>query len=273
MNYINYKVTGKHKDTNRKRTLVVLAKSEEIAKQSSIVQGLLPPLQIEIVPFDSPTEKQLNFVNRVNIQIPPNATKEDVSCLLSRYQDQDSDPSHGLIEFADNRDMFFSYLIGKKSLYNLVFSRLNGLDKTAFFVFSIYRWLSEDRHANLDTHPKKDVFYKFAESMKDDVSFQKSLLKYQGEDLRFFGIITSEKDGYISTYEAGSNRTIAYKKASEFLNIQFNTPLSKTETFTDDNYHLTRPNNIGSNIHNTKSPGCLLSLVIFVLYISAAYIL
>lgn len=270
MNYKKYKVIGKHKDTNRKRTLTILAKSEDMAKQSAINQNLLPPLQIEVLPFDPPTERQLDFANGVNIQIPLNATSEDVSCLLSRYQNHDSDPNPGLIEFADSHNIFFSYLIGKKCLYNLIFSELTYLDKTAFFIFSIYRWLSDDRHANLDTHPKKDLFYNFAELMKDDTSFQKSLLKYKGEDLRFFGTITSKRDDYISTYEAGSNKTIAYKKAAEFLNIHFNTPLIKTKTFTDRDSIISNsnPNNKISNVNRTTSPGCLLSLIIFIIYIS-----
>lgn len=278
MNYKTYKVIGKFHETNRKRTLKIEANSEKHVEYRAINEfGLLLPLEITVIPFDTPTESQLSYAQSLGITIPLAATKDDVSCLISRKADRDSDPNPGLVDFATQRNMFFSEYIGKKRLYNLVFNNLAGNDKTAFFIFSIYRWLSEDRHANLDTHPKKEAFYSFAEQVQTDTSFQKSLLNYQGEDLRFFGTITSTHNGISSTYSGGSNRTLAYKKASEFLNSTFRTPLSKTKSFNDHkelssnrsnlNYNsdiifknIERENDL-KNKHNLASTsGCLLPL-------------
>jgi hypothetical protein len=141
-----------------------------------------------------------------------------------------------------------------------VFSNLEGIDKIAFFAFSVYRWLSEDRHANLDTHPHKDVFYEFAEMVKDDTNFNKSLLKYDGEDLRFFGTITSND----TTYSGGSNNTIAYKKTAEYLRNKFNTPLTKNKTFTN------KKDVVISNsdkVQNPNKTGCLLPILIILIIV------
>jgi hypothetical protein len=266
MNHREYSVVGKNKETNRKRTLKIKAKSEEKAKEMALEQDLLAPLEIKVIPFQSPSEAQLNYAENLNISIPENATSKDVSCLIDKKVSHDSDPNPGLIEFADNRNIFFSYYIGKKRLYNLIFSTLNDVDRTAFFVFSIYRWLSEDRYADLDTHPDRDVFYEFAESVKNDNSFQKSLLKYEGEDLRFFGSINIEDEGGISTYEGGSNRTLAYKKAAEFLQNKFDTLLTKTKILTHDQAKLTRKSTFAAN-KNASASGCLLSIIVTIVSI------
>jgi hypothetical protein len=271
MNYINYKATGKNKDTNRKRTLKIPARSEEIAEQLSIEQGLLPPVQIEIIPFDPPTEKQLDYAESLGIYIPENATKDDLTCLIHNSVEKDPDPNPGLIEFATNREMFFSECIGKRRLYSLVFEHLDGVDKTAFFAFSVYRWLSEDRHANLDTHPQKELFYSFADQVKNDSSFQKSLLKYKGEDLRFFGKITTEEDGYISEHYAGSDKTIAYKKTAQFIGDNFQTNLTKNENLTNHKSSNNLSKKRDKNDSSSKGNGCLLFVGLVLLFAGYAH--
>lgn len=267
MNYRLYKVVGKHEETKRNRTITIPAKSTEMAEQIAKEKGLLLPLKIEEHPFEPPSERQLAYAKDLGIDVPLDATKEDVSCLLSRTIDKDNVPSPGLIEFADGRNMFFSQYIGKRRLYNLVFNSLNGVDKIAFFTFSIYRWLSEDRHANLDTHPKKEIFYEFAESVKNDASFEKSMLNYGGEDLRFFGTITVND----YAYNAGSNRTIAYKKAAEFLRDRFNLPLTKNFAIKDEQKnHNSLYEDKESDIMRkqekiTTSAGCLTYLLFVVI--------
>lgn len=224
----HYEITGINKETNRKKKIIVYAKTKEIAETKVLELGLLPPYKTEVI-FDEPTDRQIEYAKALGISIPENASFEDVSCLISRKVDDDNnDPNPGLLEFADNRDMISSKYHGKKSLYNLVFNNLTGTDKIAFFVFCIYRYFSDDRHANLDTHPYKEIFYQFADSVATDNSFLKSLNRYSGSDLRFFGEMRL-KNGY--SISGGSMNTIAFKKAAEFLKETFNIKFFKIKWF------------------------------------------
>ena len=243
MNYQTYEITGKHKNTNRKKVVTINAKTEDLAKQKALEEfDLILPLQIVLIPHRKPTESQLNYARNLKIEIPCGATLEDVSCLISKCIDHDKDPNPGLIEFADGQNLLFSNYIGKKVLYDLIYEHLTGLDKTAFFIFSIYRWLSEDRQANLDTHPEKETFYLFAEQVKSDEPFQKSMQRYGGSDLRFFNEIHFSNGGVIT---GGSDKTLAYKKASAFLKDLYGVKLTKTKTFEDKPTNKSLPKNIG----------------------------
>ena len=227
LNYKSYQVRATYIATNRKRTIYIDCHKNEILEKLLEDKGFKPPYEIEELPPDSPSEKQLEFANNVVENLPPNLNIHDISCLLNRYQQDDPyPPNPELIAFADERKFKFSYYIGKKGLYNLIFYQLELRDKIAFFVFSIYRHLSDDRHANLDTSPLKDYFYNFAEQYINDESFVKSMLKYEGEDLRFFGTLTINT----KEYTGGSINTKAYKIASEYLHNVFNTPLTKNKT-------------------------------------------
>ena len=101
-------------------------------------------------------------------------------------------------------------------LYDIVFAQLDELNRTAFFIFCVYRDIDHSVSGNLNRCRYKDPFYSFAESVKDDSKFHKSLDEnYYGADLRFFGFKYSKSLGY--SLSGGSKRTYAYKQAKEFL--------------------------------------------------------
>ena len=272
--WFRYRIKGKHIDTKRKRTITVIAKSEELAQKNAESQGLLEPLEIEAIPFEPATDNQINYAKSLGIFIPDDATKEDLSCLLDCKLEHDNKPNQDLIEYAYNRNIFFSKYIGKRRLYNIVFNSLDDLDKTAFFIFSAYRWLSDDRRGNLDTHPYISDFYQFASKWCNDKKFLKSLNTYNGEDLRFFGTISSIKNGYENTYTAGSNRTFAYTTVSTFLHEKFNTPLTTSKTFNDNNTELFSNQSDITTFNTAKnSTGCLLPILALIVLLSCLILL
>lgn len=218
-----YSVSGVFEETNRKRRIRVPAKTEDEAVRYAQKEGLIEPFEVNKVNHDKPTERQIEYATALGISIPIDASSQDVSALISKIVDNDSTPNPGLYDFANKRFHFSKY-IGKKSLYDLIFAQLDTKEQIAFFVFSIYRYLSDDRHANLDTSPHREVIYTFAESKLNNESFIKSLKKYRGKDLRFFGkmIINGQE------INGASVNTIAYQETSNFLNEKFG--LSKTKT-------------------------------------------
>ena len=230
MNYKNFSIRGINPETGRKKT-ITLGVPNITTPHDMVLQHkyLNEPFEIKEIPFELPTERQLAYANGLGIKIPQDACIEDVSALLSRAEDSDSSPNEELIEYATNKELTFSKYIGKKALYNLVFYKLPELDKIAFFCFSVYRYVSDDRHANLDTSPHRDAFYSFAQQYVGDKKFINSILKYEGKDLRYFGTMQITEDDRTFKVNGGSINTIAYKTVSNFLHEKFNTPLTQTK--------------------------------------------
>lgn len=222
-----FKAKALFKGTNRKRTVIFTAKSEAEVVQLLLQAGYTEPFEITEELPEPATVSQIEYAKSLRIDIPANPTKEDLSALISRKMDNDSDPHPELVEFAIEKGMSFSTHIGKKALYNLLFNSLSLEDRIAFFAFSVYRWLSEDRRSNLETHPYAIDFYDFAREQISNESFVKSLDKYTGADLRFFGVLKFADGGET---QASSTNTIAYKTCANFISARFGTPKTKTAT-------------------------------------------
>ncbi len=151
-----FRAKALYKETNRKRTVFFTAKSEAEVVQMLLQAGYAEPFEIiEELP-EPATSAQIKYAKALQIDIPPNPTKDDLSALISREVDNDSASNPELIAFAEGRGLSFSKFIGKKALYNLIFNNLPQEDKIAFFAFSVYRWLSEDRRGNLGFHQYSD---------------------------------------------------------------------------------------------------------------------
>lgn len=215
MAWHRFKVKGKHYMTKRMRTLDIIARSDVAAKQKAITQKLLPPFICEEIDFKPPSKKLLEQAASAGITIPVKASSDDVISLLERKDD--IAPPAGLIAFAERWDIYFSQYIGNKALFNITFKNLPPESKSAFFVFSVYRFLSGDKKTNLDTHPYKDIFYKFAAIAANDARLFRSINNYKGEHLCTFG----STEGLPAGYKAGGTRTIAYKAATAFIEDYF----------------------------------------------------
>ena len=251
-----FKIKSLFKETNRKRTIFLNAKSLDELTSILLDKGFVEPFEIEEIEPELPTDGQISYANSLNINIPIGVSKADLSALIDRTINNDSSPSPEFVEYAIDMGFSFSKYAGKASLYNLVYENLELKDKLCFFTFSVYKYLSGDGRDNLMTHPYKDKFYVFVDSMKADAKFVKSAINYRGEELIFFGIIRFS-DGVESN--GGSINTIAYKSVSVFISETFNTP--KTKIFKPDQnsgYEFLAPSN--------PKTGCA-SLVAFVAFL------
>jgi hypothetical protein len=231
MNYKQFAIRGINPETGRKKTIKLDVPNNTTPYKMALEQGTIKePFEINEIPFREPTYSQISYAKGLGIVIPDYACLEDVSALISRAVDSDGVPNQGLIEYASNKGLMFSKYKGKKALYNLIFNNLKLTDKIAFFCFSVYRYLSDDRHANLDTSPYRDVFYSFAQQYEGDKNFVSSMEKYEGEDLRYFGKMKIKEEYYVTEVTGGSITTTAYKTVSKFLQTKFNTPFTRTMT-------------------------------------------
>jgi len=243
----NFKVVGRHVETKRKRTIELVAFSKENALELANEQNLIEI--IEVVEYvRSPSESQIDYAKKLNIKIPQGSTLQDVSALIDKKLNGDSEPKANLIEYANERKLCFSKYIGEDRLYSEIYDSFNGVDRIAFFILSIYKSVKRDYQINLEKHIYKNKFYQLSSTLKDDEQFLKSLRYYDGV----------EYNGFIG---GSSTNTIAYKKVVDFL---------RKESLINKTNNVTRKT-------NDKNPGCLVFLMIGlsipVLYQIGAYLL
>lgn len=215
MNYKLYQCRAVFAQTNRKRT----AKNIEAFNESDVAEqlkqmGFIEPFEIERISFPTITDAQKDAIGNVSLN---DVCQYDASAILSRKYDNDSIPNPDLLFYATECHLKLSYYIGKKALYDMIFNKLDMRDKIAFFVFCVYRYTTNDRQGNLNKSPYRDLFYVFSDENITNDAFIKSMNKYSGRELRFFGTLTI---GNVQT-TGGSTRTIAYKTAIEFLRKHF----------------------------------------------------
>lgn len=216
MNCDLYIFTAKYSKTNRIHTNHTIPVFDSNNIETSIIKlGYEAPIEYERIEFEQPTERQLDYLKDLtNNNIPQNISKEDASALIDRYVNNDSIPNPDLFSYAAQMNIPVSYYCGKKRLYNTIFESLDLRDAIAFFAFCVYKdaFNSYDI-ANMNYSPYKQLFYEYSDSICDNESFVKSLYRYQGEDLRYFG--TRIYNGHET--HGGSKSTIAYKNTIEYL--------------------------------------------------------
>ena len=223
LSYTSYLIKAKYIKTNRMRKIE--REYHNSYSETDIIQflkdeGYVEPFTITVnTAYNEPTEAQIKYAKDLNIPIYPGLGKYDISCLIDRVLEHCGSPNQGLIDFADEEKLFFSYCIGKKQMYDIVFAQLDTRTAIAFFIFSVYRFLYNDREANLNKSPHRNLFFSFGDKYVDNNKFVKSMYdNYKGSDLRYFGSINiKDSDGMATTIYGGSNRTYSYQEAKKYL--------------------------------------------------------
>ncbi len=128
-----FRAKGLYQATNRVRTVMLIAKSEADVVLQLKQTGYTEPYEITEELPEPATDAQIQYAKALQIDIPLNPNKDDLSALISRKVDNDSDPSPELVEFAFEKGLSFSEYIGKKALYNFVFHSLSTQDRIEFF--------------------------------------------------------------------------------------------------------------------------------------------
>jgi hypothetical protein len=213
----NYEIKGKGKDTGRKRKRIYAAINELEATRLAEVDGTLVD-EITEIPPEPPTEKQLEYARDLGILIPANATKEDVSDLISLKVDRDKSATERHKKFGKAYGIEFTDYIGKKSLFNRIQAALiaPGREKEllSWFTFRVYRELASGADNAPIKGPDDPIVKEIAEGLVSQEKIIKSVRRYEGTELIWFGEWTSP-DGHVHT--GGSIRTAAYKQVSSML--------------------------------------------------------
>ncbi len=202
---------------------------------------------------EKPTPRQIEYANSLNIQIPLDANKLDLSALISKHKDNDDNANDDILKYATEKGMIVSKHIGIKALYELIFETLSLNDKVAFFIFSVYKQLCNDSSSNLNNHKHKELIYEYAKEVLTQEKIVKSICNYSGSHLVQFGKIR-----YADNVEAngGSTNTYAYKTVSEYISKTFNT--TKTKTINTE-----KTSNYSASDSGQKKGGCA-TIVVFI---------
>lgn len=240
----HYSGSARFVSTGRIRKISITAIDLEDCKTQLLEMGYIEPFEISEDQPEPATENQMAYAHDLGLSFPADITKSDMSYLLSKTVDHDGNPNPQLLQYAANRNLLPSPYIGKRSLYDFLFSTLDGKDKVAFFLFCVYRYCTDDRYGDLDTHTHSQFFYDTAESLLSDSSFLSSMNKYEGNQLRFFGTLNiKESDGTIISTYGGSTQTIAYKRAVEVLRSKFTLPQKAAKTISSKRTSADRKKN------------------------------
>ncbi len=117
MNYAKYKVSGTNSATNRAKSITCDCFSEEEAIAMAAEAGLGEPYTIAIVPFELPSDRQIEYAADLGIAIPDGACMKDVSAMIDRVLENDENPPDDwTTKNAIRNNVKFSRYIGRKAL-------------------------------------------------------------------------------------------------------------------------------------------------------------
>ena len=201
-NLFQYEVSGRiygtsektGKQTNRKKTIMVNARSLEDAKAAAAELGVMPPYAgVEFVDT-SPSYEQFNYLHGAGIPAPYFICALDMSALLTRYEDGDNEkcPEY-LFEMATRYRVRVSYFQSPASVKSCIWSNLQENTKTAIYCYAVYC---------------RERGYEFGDAP----------IRY--DDPIFTGFLPSEKEAdYIRNYQEFGWRTLA-KNASAYISAK-----------------------------------------------------
>ncbi|MDN3523081.1 hypothetical protein [Halomonas ramblicola] len=216
-----YKVRGIGKDSGRSRSRTYTAKDEASARAKAEADGTAID-QIEELPPDPPTERQIAYAKDLRIRIPPDATKAELSDLISCKIDEDTTASPQLMKIANEYEVETSRYTGEASVYGQIFSVLSESGReqelAAWFASNVLNDRLGSRSKTAIVSPNDPQLNSVAGKLVADDKVMKSIKRYSGCSLLWFGERTGT-DGY--TLQGGSNRTAAYKAAAALVDQEF----------------------------------------------------
>jgi hypothetical protein len=150
------------------------------------------------------------------LQTPPNPFRSRTRVSRDTY-DQPNEPRLQRLERGAPGEPFTQYT-GKKNLFDRLFFHLckpgREEDLTAWFVYRVYRELVNGRPDAFIKDPDDPIIRSIATEIIRDPAIVKSIRRYQGRELIWFGEWTAP-DGRLS--RGGSSETMAYKRVSSLL--------------------------------------------------------
>lgn len=199
-----YRIKGKYPGTGRMRTVEVVAWDKETEQNIAKKAGLVEPYEVEKIGMPKPTEKQMEYANNIGLFIPSNATKDDVSILLTRYEEhkpikQPKAPTEILETLIKKMGIYIPSYAGETEM-NAYFLRTMNTEEEryAFFAMKVYCQVTGKKYHFIHeaNENEQERFRAFAKKYKDNRSFVESYNRYDQEKLTITGKIDKKLKAY-----------------------------------------------------------------------------
>lgn len=182
-NYARFSGRGINPATGRSNQIkVVYAKTLDEALAKAEKETGFQNIELSLVPMDPPTEKQMGFAKELRIQIPSEACKEDMICLISRVADSlEDEPIPGcpqsFANYLDKAGLQFSAYISEPMALEWAANMLPTWEKCRFYAYCVWCHSHNESLTAPDIHPNADLFSAFADRFADDTAFLQGLHK------------------------------------------------------------------------------------------------
>lgn len=167
----------------------------------------------------TPSQKQLDYAEALGINVYPGITRKEISVLISIKVDDDKPASERHLSFAREYGMNPPPVIGKKALFDQIKWEINEPERindlVAWFTFRVYRHLVNGKIGLPIDSPHHPIILEIADHLAYSPAIIKSIQKYFGRKLIFFG----ELD------QGGSTNTIAYRETASLLRERLDLPM------------------------------------------------
>lgn len=131
------KKTGRSID--RKKEIFVDAVSVEDAQAAAKAMDIMPPYAEVSLQDELPSYNQLSYLHAVGVPFPFFVTADDVSALLTRYQEEADDicPT-GLFQMATARRVGVSFFASPQSVISFIWYLAAPPERAALFCYAVY---------------------------------------------------------------------------------------------------------------------------------------
>ena len=199
-----YRIRGKYLGTGRMRTVEVIAWDKEAEQDIVKKAGLVEPYEVERIGMPMPTERQMEYANNIGIFVPSNATKDDVSIFLTRYENhepirQPKAPTEILETLIKTLGIYIPSYAGESEM-NAYFRWSMKTDEElyAYFAMKVYCQVTGKKYHFIHeaNESEQERFRAFARKYKDNRSFVESYNRYDQEKLTITGKIDKKLKAY-----------------------------------------------------------------------------
>jgi hypothetical protein len=253
-----YSISGKNKQTGRKRTRVYDARTETHARTMAEVEGTEIESVIAI-PSDQPTERQLAYAKDLGIQVPSDVSKQEVSDLIDRCVNEDEAPDSESLILAERYEIHFTRFTGKREIASRIYRILNAPGKEAqllaWFAFYVSIHLNRRKDHRPFQDPDDPFIQRIAIELAKEAAVVKSLRRYTDSDLREFGMQVEKTEDALSYRQGTTTRTIAFKRTVEKLSeyaampASLSSPVSMQKNAVSDNLFIQQNRGSAAHVH------------------------
>lgn len=169
LNYGLFKIGGTNKATGRIKHYLLESKTEETAIEEARTQGLNEPFSVECIDFDMPTQAQIDYANSLGIKIPNGVTKQDVSAILTRYEQDDFHPiSKQFALWVDDIGVKFSRFDCLDCLIQAIKFSASEHELAVFYAYYIYERSLNKQLGNPTKCSKYNKIKQWADTIEQD---------------------------------------------------------------------------------------------------------